>query len=77
MLTWLAGVFVGKKTYAALGVLLLKWLAQSQGVEVAEGELSTAVDVALVLAAALGRKVAQVAADSKIVTPPLRMPWQE
>lgn len=69
MLTWLAGHFIGKKTYAALALLLLKWAAQSQGIEVAEGDLSTAVDVGLVMLAALFRKTAKVAANAGPVTP--------
>ena len=61
----LAKLFVGKKTYAALAVLLLKWIAQSQGIEIADEQLSAAVDVGLVLAAGFGRHLTSVAAEEK------------
>ena len=65
MLLWLARHFIGKKTYTTLALLLLKWVAQSQGIEVADEQLSSAIDVGLVFVAGLMRHVGKVAEQER------------
>lgn len=60
IVTWLATKFVGKKTYATLAVLAVKKAADYFGVTIDDAAVSTAVDVLLILAAAVFRRTASV-----------------
>lgn len=51
----------GKRTYAALGLLMLNELATALGVQLAEGEANSAINVVLIILAGMGRLFAQPA----------------
>jgi uncharacterized membrane protein len=55
IMAWFASKFAGKKTYAAIGVLLVKEVAEMLGVQIADEQISDAIDVVLLLIAGLAR----------------------